>query len=1009
MKRLIMVAALVLAFVLSIVLVACDNVITTTQQNKGYSLDFNTVYALAEENGYTGTLEELVEMFKGENAYQLAVAAGYTGTQQEWLLTLRGAAGADGITPTIGENKHWFLGDLDTGVVAEGKDGKDGNGIDRIEKTDSVDLVDTYTIHFTDGTSTTFEISNGTDGKDGLSITQAKFNDQHELEITLSDGTVLNAGRVDGSHEHKFGEWTVTVPATCAELGTEVRTCYCGEQESRVISLIPHTYGDWGVTLHATCTATGTEERACLVCQTKEQRILPLVAHNEVIDQGYAATCIDTGLTEGKHCSVCHTVLVAQRTIPIDSTAHDYGAWTISTVATCTENGLRYHICTRCNAVDRQTLVATGHQGEWQTVIEPKCLTEGLRTMTCTVCGQTVSEAIPSLGHTVSEWIIEKEPTCGVGVKRFRCERCAYSVCQAIPADLTKQHSFVNNLCNVCGEHMGTEGLQYQINGDSAHVVGYTGTDRDIYIPSMYAGAMVKDIGTTFFNNTSIISITIPIGVATIQENAFSHSGLTSIAIPDSVTSIGAYAFSDCSGLTSITIPDSVTAIGYRVFYGCSGLSEMTIPFVGSSRGASSADASTLFGYIFGSTPYTGAKPSFQSYSLSHKYEIFYIPDTLRSVTVTGGNILYGAFDDCFGLTSITIGSGVTYIGERAFYRCSGLTSFIIPSSLISIERQTFASCIGLTSVEIPNSVITIRDGAFYGCRALTSVAIPSSVVSIGDGAFGNCSGLSSIVVEEGNSTYHSQDNCLIETSTKTLILGCQNSVIPSNGCVTVIGGGAFYACIGLTAIAIPSSVTTICKGAFSSCIGLTAIITGSGVTTIGNHAFNNCSGLTSITIGSNVTSIGVCAFDGCSGLSSIIVEKGNSIYHSQDNCLIETSTKTMMLGCQNSVIPTNGSVTTIGDDAFSLCTNLTSIIIPSCVSSIRRYAFYLCSGLTTITIPDSVYSIGECAFEGCIGLTSIHYQGTKAQWSEISKGDGWNTEAGNYVVICTDGEIAKS
>jgi hypothetical protein len=93
----------------------------------------------------------------------------------------------------------------------------------------------------------------------------------------------------------------------------------------------------------------------------------------------------------------------------------------------------------------------------------------------------------------------------------------------------------------------------------------------------------------------------------------------------------------------------------------------------------------------------------------------------------------------------VTIGSGVTSIGDRAFYGCSGLTSVLIPASVTSIGNAAFANCSGLTSVSIPNSVTSIGAGAFYGCSGLTSVTIGSGVTSIGNGAFQSCSGLTSV------------------------------------------------------------------------------------------------------------------------------------------------------------------------------------------------------------------------------------------------------------------------
>ena len=291
----------------------------------------------------------------------------------------------------------------------------------------------------------------------------------------------------------------------------------------------------------------------------------------------------------------------------------------------------------------------------------------------------------------------------------------------------------------------------------------------------------------------------------------------------------------------------------------------------------------------------------------------------------------------------------VTSIGSDAFSNCTGLTSITIPDSVTSIGDNAFYNCSGLNRVTIPNSVTSIGEGAFLLCTSLTSVTIPDSVTSIGYGAFSGCSGLTSIIVADGNTKYHSSGNCLIETASKTLILGCKTSVIPSNGSVTSIGDYAFALCTGLTSITIPDSVTSIDVAAFAY-----------------------CTGLSSITIPDSVTSIGESAFSGCSELTSIIVVEGNSKYHSEGNCIIETETKTLILGCKTSDIPTDGSVTSIGDWAFAYCTGLSSITIPDSVTSISAYAFYECTGLTSITIPNSVTSIGDWAFAYCRSLTSI-------------------------------------
>ena len=136
--------------------------------------------------------------------------------------------------------------------------------------------------------------------------------------------------------------------------------------------------------------------------------------------------------------------------------------------------------------------------------------------------------------------------------------------------------------------------------------------------------------------------------------------------------------------------------------------------------------------------------------------------------------------------------------------------------------------------VVIPDG-ISLIEGAFNGCK-LTSVIIPGSVKLINSGAFVYCVNLVKVIVAESNPHYYSENNCIIEKSTKKLIVGCKTSEIP--GDVTAIGECSFCG-RELTNIRLPNGVKTIERWAFSNCHALQRVVVPNGVSVIGDNAFS--------------------------------------------------------------------------------------------------------------------------------------------------------------------------
>ena len=343
---------------------------------------------------------------------------------------------------------------------------------------------------------------------------------------------------------------------------------------------------------------------------------------------------------------------------------------------------------------------------------------------------------------------------------------------------------------------------------------------------------------------------------------------------------------------------------------------------------------------------------------------------------------------------NLVIPEGVTYIRKNAF-AFRNITSVSLPNTLQTIEAMAFYAT-RLTNIIIPDSVLTVGYDAFHSCP-LEYIYIGSGLQDVsgvltmdstqGTGEFQTSAGsvLKELKVNPNNKIYTSQDysgnevNCIIDKTSKTLIQGCSSSIIPNDGSVTIIGDYAFLA-INIKNIKIPSTITSIGSRSFFRAGLEGELVVPASVTSIDSQAFyatnitkaligveegewqncnisfgilDYCSNLKSIIIGKFVTNMRMFVESYRYGekinpIEEIKVDVNNPVYTSQNhlgeelNCIINKKTKTIIQGCSNSVIPEDGSVTIIGDQAFVGC-SFENLVMPETITKIKSGAFANC------------------------------------------------------------------
>ena len=389
------------------------------------------------------------------------------------------------------------------------------------------------------------------------------------------------------------------------------------------------------------------------------------------------------------------------------------------------------------------------------------------------------------------------------------------------------------------------------------------------------------------------------------------------------VTSIPEYAFFSCGSLTTITLPNSVRTIGANAFGLCSQLQTLKMGSKVESIG-NSAFSDIPSGTI-----------------------------DLTIDCVPGNPVISDVLKGLSALKSVTLGDGITEIGEKAFFGCDGLESVSMTTSVQTIGSNAFGYTsdelsfqigassgsktiadnlfkgIRMKSVTLDDAITGIGVSAFQNCSELTEVRIPSHVFVIKEAAFKECTHLNKVTMSttlefiEGEAFTNNLDMTFyIEpTATKTTIGGKYSdgtSITP------------FVNSLGLVAVEVMEGVTAIEKSAFSSSQSIWKVTLPSTVTEIGESGFSGSHLLQEIVLNNGLERIGWCAFKECVNLHSVAIP---------------------------------ASVNYIENGAFQDCTSLVEANLPAGLEFVGAQLFQN-TQLRKITIPASVTKIWDDAFK---------------------------------------------
>lgn len=794
------------------------------------------------------------------------------------------------------------------------------------------------------------------------------------------EGTAVPMSPPNPEEGKKGGRKELGVAALCVVLATAVGVA--GWALSRSDPDIPGSESD----------TSGYVETGSNETEPDETEVPCL--HKAMIIPAVEPTCTESGLTEGKRCSLCKTILVQPEAVaPV---GHFVAEWFVDQEAEAGVKGNRHGTCMVCGETVYENIRAYSEGLSYTSNGDGTCLVSGIGDCTDP--------------HLRIPPVFEGEQVVGIADNAF--SECGQLVQVTLPEGLTTIGVAAFQSC------WGLRAVQLP---ESLTTIGDWAFGGCGELLGMAIPASVREIGIGAFSDCHSMThfsvapdnehFCIIDGVLFNRDMTrllwyFSGKEDPHYAIPDGVITVDENAFQNCAPLTRLDIPRSVEHIGDGGggFYGCVGLTEITV------------DQENEFLCSFDGVLYN--KDMTVLKECPSRKASLRIPDSVRTIGVC-------AFDNCTEMTEIVIPEDVAVIGGSAFTDCRALQRVILPDSVVQIDDWAFANCGAMTTVyyagtELEWQAIRIgeenhllyeaemvynyvyvdhtheevideaieptctEDGLTEGkhCAICGAVLIHQQVLAATghcveewtvdreadaetDGLrHGTCLNCGEVVSEtfgfysEGLEFLSNQDGtCLVSGLGECADRHVRIPPVYEGEQVVGLADSAFDGCAELEWITIPEGVTHIGRWAFSGCDALEGIDLPESLTDIADWSFSGCNRLTDLFIPVGVRSISSEAFAGCLGIARFSVDPNNEYYSDRDGVLFDKSGTCLIQypACrEESVYQIPEDVTRIDGCAFTDCSFLTEIRIPASVSDMDYAPIRGACNLLSITVDSS-------------------------------------------------------